>query len=74
MGEEGKVYGVLVVEDSRIMTNALKARIQESNRYRLIDAIENAANAEIACRKTAFCLPFMHQTAAGAIRSTAIPT
>ena len=49
MGEEGKVYGVLVVEDSRIMTNALKARIQESNRYRLIDAIENAANAEIAC-------------------------
>ena len=49
MGEEGKTYGVLIVEDARIVKNALKARIEESDRYRLIDAIENAANAEIAC-------------------------
>ena len=47
--EKGQKTGVLIVEDSRIATNMLKSVIEESERYELIDAIENAANAELAC-------------------------
>ena len=40
---------VLLVEDSRLSREAIEARLARSGRYRVWAAMENAANAEIAC-------------------------
>ena len=63
--EKGQKTGVLIVEDSRIATNMLKSIIEESERYELIDAIENAANAELACLSGRINLVLMDVCTAG---------
>ena len=44
-----RMVQVLLVEDSRLSREAIEARLARSGRYRGWAAMENAANAEIAC-------------------------
>ena len=45
------MVNVLLIEDSKITRDMLVARIAGSQDYRLIESLENAANAEIVCMK-----------------------
>lgn len=49
MEEVNKVVNVLAVEDSRIARNMLVQSFRATDRYNLVEVIENAANARLAC-------------------------
>lgn len=46
------MVNVLLVEDSKITRDLVESYITESKDYRLIAALENAANAEIVCMRS----------------------
>jgi len=45
------MVNVLLVEDSKIMKDMVESHIASSGDYRMVAALENAANAEIVCMK-----------------------
>lgn len=46
------MVNVLIVEDSRISRNAFERELMTDPGYAVIASIENAANAELLCRRT----------------------
>ncbi len=50
---------LLIVDDSRIMREALIRLFKQSNQYRVFASIENAANAEIICMRNRIDLILM---------------